>query len=195
MSPERLILFSEPLPTVMDSVKQKIFASKPKIFAYMPSDGSDEAANVKYTPFWQDLAESNNTKFLYLNNSLRGPVAVTETKRLFTADVLVITGGNTFKLLKHLRESGFAEAIRQFFIKGGMIVGFSAGALVLTPSIQLATATDNNEVQLDDLTGLGLVDFEVWPHFNPEKDQDLLDELQQQGRKIKPITNQDFLVI
>lgn len=59
--------------------------------------------------------------------------------------------------------------------EGKPLIGVSAGSIIMSKSIKIAAFHDENEVQLNELSGLGLVDFEFMPHWNREKDQ--LDEL------------------
>jgi len=200
--PEKLILFSEPTPEVMAKLTPEIFGEfiKDKVLAYMPSDGGATEANAKYTPFWQEFAQSNGAQFINLDNSKTGNEAETEIQKLELANILVITGGNTFKLLKNLRDSGFDKAIKQFWQKNNVIlVGFSAGAEVLTPSIKTASQGDKpdpNDVGLEDLSGLGLVDFEIWPHYNQAIEQKSADEYEAINHiELKRLANQDLLVI
>ena len=195
----KIILFSEPTPGVMEKLKSEIFPEiiKNKVFAYMPSGGSDVAANANYTPFWQKYAQNNGARFVYLDNSKTGSEAESEIQKLDLANILMITGGNTFKLLKNLRDSGFDRAIENFWQKDNIVIaGFSAGALVLTPSVEIAKFCDPNEVNLTNLTGLGLTDFEVWPHFSVGQ-QTKLDTYinSKSGVVVKPIPDDQFLVV
>lgn len=196
---KKIILFSEPVPEVMEKLKPEVFPEtiKDKIFVYMPSDGSAVKANANYTPFWQEYAQNNGAKFIYLDNSKAGREAETEIRKLDSANILMITGGNTFKLLKNLRSSGFDKAIKNFWQKDNIVLaGFSAGALVLTSSIEIAKFSDPNEIGLTDLTGLGLIDFEIWPHFSGEQQTKLDTYINfKSGVVVKPISNNQFLII
>lgn len=146
----------------------------------MPSEG-DSPENAKYDPIWQEFTKINNAKLVYLNNSKRGDEAKVEKDKLLTANILMITGGNTFKLLNHLRLSGLDDAIVEFWKKDNVVLsGFSAGAIILTPRINISSQratdlADENSVGLKDLTGLNIIDFEIWPHFNPKLDQKVFD--------------------
>ena len=46
-------------------------------------------------------------------------------------DAVYIGGGNTFKLLKEFRDSGFDKLLVEFYRSGGHIYGGSAGAIIL----------------------------------------------------------------
>ncbi|WP_264167681.1 Type 1 glutamine amidotransferase-like domain-containing protein [Clostridium tagluense] len=56
--------------------------------------------------------------------------------------------------------------LQEYIKSGGIIVGVSAGALMVSPTIGSAQFGDENHVGLDDLSALGLVPFEIMPHWN-----------------------------
>lgn len=196
---ERLVLFSQPSPEVFEKLKTVLFPEylTDKVFAYMPSEG-DSLDNPKYTPIWQQFAESNGAKFVYIDNSKRGEEAETEKQKLLASNILVITGGNTFKLLNHLRQSGLAKTIKEFWQKGQVVLsGFSAGAIVLSPSINTAKtgAGDANELRITDLRGLNIVDFEIWPHYQPTQEAEVAEHKAKSNIDLKTIGNQEVIVI
>lgn len=92
-------------------------------------------------------------------------------EKLEDFDVIFITGGNTFYLLKYVRESGFDKVIKSFLDRGGIYVGVSAGTLIACKDISISGWSkewDENTVGLKDLMGLGLVNFIISPHYTPE---------------------------
>ncbi|MBY0399396.1 peptidase E [Myxococcota bacterium] len=100
-----------------------------------------------------------------------GPARERAAAELLASDVVYLAGGNTFHFLYHLRRSGLRSVIRRFAASGGVVVGMSAGAHLLSPDIALAGFPpfdrDENEVGLprDRLAAIGLVDFELFPHY------------------------------
>jgi dipeptidase E len=79
---------------------------------------------------------------------------------------IFIGGGNTYWLLHQLRAGGFGDAIRQFALRGGVIYGGSAGAIVLGANISTCAHMDHNDVGLTDMHGLDLLDgHAVWCHY------------------------------
>ncbi|WP_067621133.1 Type 1 glutamine amidotransferase-like domain-containing protein [Alicyclobacillus acidiphilus] len=85
---------------------------------------------------------------------------------LGTFDAVYIGGGNTYKLLDHLRKTGFDHPLKDFIANGGSVYGGSAGAIVLGRDISTCSVMDTNEVGLDDTTGLGLVgNYAIWCHY------------------------------
>ena len=94
-----------------------------------------------------------------------------EMNEALKSDIIYLAGGNTFYFLKHLRESGFLKRLEKYIKGGGIVAGLSAGAIILTPNINMAAYPkhdcDVNEVRLKNLHSLGAVDFEFYPHYVP----------------------------
>lgn len=92
--------------------------------------------------------------------------------REFFADknVVYITGGNTFYLLKAIRESGFDIVLRELIDRGVVYIGTSAGAYVMGPSIETATWKESNRERFSvtDFTGLGYVPFMLFAHYTSD---------------------------
>lgn len=85
--------------------------------------------------------------------------------RLKDCDIILISGGNTFHLLDQIRKTGFADWFRAT-LDSKVFVGISAGSIIMTPSIAIASVDDGDEnlINLEDLSGLSLVPFEVSVH-------------------------------
>ena len=82
---------------------------------------------------------------------------------LADADALLMGGGNTYALLQRLRGAGLLEAIRARVAAGMPYAGASAGSNVAGPTI--LTTNDWNVVGLDRFDALGLVGFNINPHY------------------------------
>ena len=82
---------------------------------------------------------------------------------LARAEALFMGGGNTYALLKRLRESGLLPAIGERVQAGMPYLGASAGSNVAGPTI--LTTNDWNVVALDRFDALGLVGFNINPHY------------------------------
>ena len=82
-----------------------------------------------------------------------------------------IGGGNTFKLLKEIRESKFDILLEKYLKNGGFVYGGSAGAIIFGKSIETFSHADKNIVGLTELSGLNMLNgFDVWCHYNPKED-------------------------
>jgi dipeptidase E len=79
------------------------------------------------------------------------------------AEAIAVGGGNTFHLLRGLYEAGVIEAIRERVERGTPYVGWSAGSNVACPTIK--TTNDMPIVEPPTLRALGLVPFQINPHY------------------------------
>lgn len=79
------------------------------------------------------------------------------------AEALFMGGGNTYALLQRLRGAGLLAPIRERVRAGMPYLGASAGSNVAGPNI--LTTNDWNVVALDRFDALGLVPFNINPHY------------------------------
>ena len=119
---KRIVLFSTPTEKNLKPLLSAIFPQemKDKVMAYMPSDGAN--CLPKYRKIWEKYAGDNNSQFIYIDNSKIGEEAQKELRNLKNANILVISGGNTFTLMRNLRRSGLDKAIIQFTQKPQFIL-------------------------------------------------------------------------
>ncbi|WLR57505.1 Type 1 glutamine amidotransferase-like domain-containing protein [Mesobacillus subterraneus] len=88
-----------------------------------------------------------------------------------SCDAIFLSGGNTYQFLKNLKERNIDKNIKEMVNEGKPLIGVSAGSIIMSKSIKIAAFQDENEVELHDLSGLGVVDFEFMPHRNRENHQ------------------------
>jgi dipeptidase E len=96
-----------------------------------------------------------------------------QLQRCLEGEAIYLSGGNTYYFLKSLKECDMLPKLRKYVEKGGILVGLSAGSIIMTPNIRMAGIpsfdSDLNEVGLKQLGSLGLVKFEFHPHYNGRK--------------------------
>jgi len=94
------------------------------------------------------------------------PDPVTSVK---SAECIVVGGGNTFRLVQMMHETGIMAAIREKALGGTPFIGWSAGSNVACPT--LCTTNDMPIIQPSSFATLNLVPFQINPHYldaNPE---------------------------
>ena len=91
-------------------------------------------------------------------------------EKLSEAKIVFISGGNTFYLLQELKRKNLITYLKERIENGMLYIGESAGSVIAAPDIEYASVIDDKTVatELDDYTGLNLVDFYIVPHFEEE---------------------------
>jgi len=110
-----------------------------------------------------------------------------------------IGGGNTFKLLKLLKESISFDNIKQVLDKNIVFMGSSAGSMIFGKSIdsilkdelEIKSCNDENLVQLKDTTGFDILNgYSLLPHYKKYEEQIVNFE-----KRIERLLNNNFKLI
>jgi dipeptidase E len=95
------------------------------------------------------------------------------------AEAIFVGGGNTFRLLKSLYDHNLLAPIRARVAAGIPYFGSSAGAIVACPTLK--TTKDMPVVQPRSFEALGLIPFQVSPHYlDPDPSSTHMGETQQE---------------
>ena len=84
-------------------------------------------------------------------------------------NIIHIEGGNTFYLLKAVRETGFAGILKHLLDEGMVYMGTSAGSYIMCPNIEVAGwKVGRNKFGLTDFTALNYVPFVLKAHYTDD---------------------------
>lgn len=95
------------------------------------------------------------------------------SKNFYDFSFIYIGGGNTFSLLKDLKDSGSFEKIIEYLNNDGIVYGGSAGAILFGHDLDSCRTDDENNVDLEDITGFDLLNgYSLLCHYgNRDKER------------------------
>lgn len=131
--------------SVLQNVKRVLFVP----YALKDMDGYAEMARKRFAAMGYELEP--------IHRAADPRAAVASTEAIF------IGGGNTFRLLKAIYDNGVRELIHDCVKAGMPYIGSSAGSNVAGPTIK--TTKDMPIVQPPSFDAIGLVPFQISPHF------------------------------
>ena len=92
------------------------------------------------------------------------------SKNYYDYCAIFIGGGNTYKLLKGIKESGAFNKIRDYIDNNGIVYGGSAGAIIFGYDIDCILTMDSNDVNLEDTRGFDVLNGKsIFAHYTNEK--------------------------
>jgi dipeptidase E len=124
------------------------------------------AVTFSYDEYERKVQERFNEIGIKVNSVHR---ALNKRNFVRHAQAIVIGGGNTFALLKKMQEEDLLDTIFRRVKAGIPYIGWSAGSNVTCPTI--CTTNDMPIVQPASFRAIGLVPFQINPHYldaNPE---------------------------
>lgn len=137
----------------------------PVIDAYL----GKEPLNIAFIPF----ASVDENYEEYISLVRKGLSRLKHTINLVThvqaitiiesSDVIMVGGGNTFKLLHDLYSNRLLDAIRDKVSAGTPYIGWSAGSNITGANIK--TTNDMPVIEPESFNALGLFPFQINPHY------------------------------
>ncbi len=112
-------------------------------------------------------------------------------------NVIQVEGGNTFFLLKAIRETGFAEILKELLNEDKIYIGTSAGAYVMCPTIDVADWNDEtvDRYGVSNFIALNHVPFVLKAHYTDEKEVEVKTRMQKLKYSLRiPRDGQGILV-
>jgi dipeptidase E len=118
----------------------------------------------------EEMQVLNSLGFVLDQYDIEGKTAADVALKLSDADVVYVTGGNTYYLLEHLQKCDFASALQTVLAAGALYIGCSAGAVAACPSINyIGAMNDPSKATLTNFSGLNLVPFHILVHTDHHK--------------------------
>ena len=111
-------------------------------------------------------------------------------------NVVQVSGGSPFFLLKKVRESRFDVVLKELIKEGYPYVGCSSGSHLMTPSMEVGGwKVGRNKFGVEDLTTLGYVPFLIKSHYTDDKKEEVVEKMKTLKYPLRVLKdNQCFLV-
>ena len=159
-----------------------------------------EVNEVLFIPYagvsisWDDYTAKVESVLLKLGYEVKSiHRAENPIEAIENAQAIVVGGGNTFNLVDVMHKLGIMDAIRKKVGTGTPYIGWSAGSNVACPSLK--TTNDMPIVQPASFETLGLVDFQINPHYTDAIIPNHNGETREQRIREFLIANPETLVI
>lgn len=139
--------------------------------------------------FWmRDLGFSLNNIYVFDYENL-------ELFKDLDIDIIYIGGGNTFETLDRLRKSNADKLIEEYVKKGVIYIGGSAGAHVVTKSVEYVKGFDKVPYGFTDYSGLGLIDGVIFCHYTDARKEAVDKALSDEKYKIIAVLSDDDSIL
>lgn len=111
--------------------------------------------------------------------------------------IVYVCGGNTFTLMKFAREADFSNSVNKLLLRGGVYIGVSAGSVIAGPSIRIAAelSPDVNSVGLVDMSGMGITDTIIYPHYKDSDENQIKKFEARHNHDVVRLTNNQAVII
>lgn len=152
---------TEQLALTMKKLNEIIDHSKPILYIPLAMDEIEHPYGGCYEWFTQQIINVSVTRL-----DMARTFEDLSSRNLDNYAAIFIGGGNTYKLLKGLKESGTFENIQKYIKNNGIVVGCSAGAVICGKNIDIISSMDPNDVKLTDTRGFDVLSgISIFPHY------------------------------
>ncbi|KKU48658.1 hypothetical protein A3H10_00525 [Candidatus Uhrbacteria bacterium RIFCSPLOWO2_12_FULL_46_10] len=136
----------------------------PKLL-FVPTASSDSESYVEVVKKHFGKKLRCKTDVLYLAKKRPSKKEIKE--KIFQSDIVYVGGGNTLKMMKIWRSTGVDKLLKQAYEKGVVLSGISAGAICwFRQGNSDSRRFANPKAGLIKVSGLGLIDMLLCPHYN-----------------------------
>lgn len=135
---------------------QSFLGEKPLKICFIPFAG----VTITYDAYYQRVCQALHSLGHTMNAIHTAPDA---KKQITEADCIMTGGGNTFHLVYQLQKQNLLGLIRERVMAGTPYIGWSAGSNIFCPT--LSTTNDMPIIQPESFATLGLIPFQINPHY------------------------------
>ena len=162
---KKLVMYSDQIPSLRntaDKELQKLFDKYTPKIGFIPSSSDTERVYFNDRKKFYHGLGMDMTVYFELDKEWKSDML----KPLLECDAIHLSGGNTYYFLYWLRKRGMIEVLTRYVADGGVLIGVSAGSILMTPDISTSSFFGDELIPGEtDFSGLGLVDFSFVPHF------------------------------
>jgi dipeptidase E len=137
-------------------------------FIMTPAEGDANQDDLSWVDGERSRLNANN--FVTFDYTITGKKIDQIQNDLKDIDVLYVTGGNEFYFKDKCNQSGFKQFVQDFVNSGKPYISSSAGSIIVGHDMSaLLNLSDTSKLpQPLDVTGLGIVDFTILPHWGSD---------------------------
>ena len=114
---------------------------------------------------------------------------------LLEFDAVHLSGGNVFDFCMSVERRGLGALLRRYIRADGLIIGVSAGAIILTPSLKIGHIAGDEPNGQTTVEGLGLVPLEFFPHYMKASDNLLVNYSNSASRPVYACPDTDGVLL
>jgi dipeptidase E len=135
----------------------------------------DKALSISFIPFasvekdYEEYAAMVRQAFADLPYTINLVQPGSARETIGRSDVVMVGGGNTFKLLHDIYANDLLKLIREKIKSGGQYIGWSAGANIAGRTI--STTNDMPIIQPESFEAFGFFPFQINPHYINQKQE------------------------
>lgn len=193
-TPRRILLLSS----------GRFLATNPKVFGKPFKDmrmvyitnAAKGVSNKEYVERRKQLFKEEGYNYIEFDLDGKNPEELQEALR--GVEIIFVEGGNTFYLLKSVKESGFDKILPDLLDAGVIYMGSSAGSYIACPTIEMATWKHQDKYDrygLTDFHALALVPFLVSVHYRDEYRELLIEKIKNCKLQVKILDDKQAILV
>ncbi|MCG8513697.1 MAG: Type 1 glutamine amidotransferase-like domain-containing protein [Halanaerobiales bacterium] len=166
---KKLVLYSDQFDSQSNKIDRELMnllATKEPKIGYIPSSSDLTRKYYQQRVEYYQRMGINNIMYFDLDAEFKD----NNIKDVLSCDAIHLAGGNTFYFLHSIRKRSFLMPLLNYVYNGGILIGVSAGSILMSNTISAAQIGDRNSIGLENLEALGLVNFDFFPHWNNDDD-------------------------